>query len=393
MRLAWFDCFSGASGDMILGALLDAGLDLEALRADVAALGLGNVSLRREQVARAGIAGTRLHVEVAHGHDHGHSHGRHLGDILDLIASADLPERVKEHASRVFRRLGEAEAAVHGSDVESVHFHEVGAEDAIVDICGAAAGLARLGVDEVRFSRLAVGRGYVDCAHGRLPVPAPATTRLIQGCEIEAGVAEGELLTPTGAAILTTLGEQTAMPSMRATATGYGAGAREREGIPNLLRVWLGETADPAEADVVWVMETNVDDCSGEVLGHAMERLLAEGALDVFATPIQMKKSRPGVRLTVIAEPARLDALAEVLFRETSTFGVRYHEVRRTKLAREIVTVPTPHGPVRVKLGRRAGQVLTREPEYEDCRRLAQTTGLPLREIMRLARASAAGRD
>ena len=243
---------------------------------------------------------------------------------------------------------------------------------------------------EARFSRLAVGRGHVDCDHGRLPVPAPATSRLIEGLDVEGGVAEGELLTPTGAAILTTLGAQSPMPAMRADAVGYGAGARDREGMPNLLRVWIGETVDAAEADAVWVMETNVDDCSGEVLGYAMDRLLAEGALDVFATPIQMKKSRPGVRLTVIAEPTRFEALAEVLFRETPTFGFRYHEVRRAKLAREIVTVDTPYGAVQVKVGRRGARVLTREPEYEGCRRIAEREGIPLRDVMRAARERAA---
>ena len=388
MRVAYFDCFSGASGDMILGALLHAGLEIEALSRDIAALGLPGVAVRAEQTTRSGIAGTLCHVDTPrHGHDGApHAHCRNLSDILALIAAADLAERVKRDASRVFERLAEVEAAVHGASVESVHFHEVGAEDSIVDIVGAAAGLARLGIDRVVFSRLSVGRGHVDCAHGRLPVPAPATERLIEGLEVEWGVAEGELLTPTGAAILTTLGEQTAAPPMRTVSVGYGAGRRELDRQPNLLRVCVGEAAPPAESDAVWMLETNLDDSSAEVVGYALERALAEGALDAFATPIQMKKSRPGVRITLIAERDRVEALEDLLFQETSTFGVRRHLVSRTKLSRDTIEVETPYGPARVKTGRRGDRIITVEPEYEDCRRIAEEKGIPLREVMRMVR-------
>jgi uncharacterized protein (TIGR00299 family) protein len=387
MRLAYFDCFSGASGDMILGALLDAGLPLDQLRGDIASLGLRGVDVAAEKVSRQGVTATAFHVIVRdphhdHGHDdHGHHHGRGLRDILDLIAAADLPGPVTSGASRIFDRLAEVEAAVHGVAVESVHFHEVGAVDSIVDIVGAAAGLYRLGVERVCFSRLALGRGYVDCAHGRLPVPSPATAALVQGIEVDCGAADGELLTPTGAAILTTLGKQAA-PAMRPAAVGYGAGGRDRPGTPNVLRVWIGEEADSRGEDAVWVIETNVDDCSPEVIGYALDRLWAAGALDVFVTPIQMKKGRPGAKVTALARTEGVTAVEDVLFHETTTFGVRRYQAVRSVLDRTVRTVATPYGPVRVKEGRRGGRVISREPEYEDCRRVAEAQGLPVRDVM-----------
>jgi len=382
MRLARFDCFSGASGDMILGAMLDAGLSLELLREDIARLGLPHVEIHSEKVTRAGLAGT--HVRVA-GSDSDHGH-RHLGDILELIRSAKLPERVRSDAECVFHRLAEAEARVHNIGKDEVHFHEVGAVDSIADIVGAAIGLARLEVDRVFFSRLAVGRGYVNCAHGRLPVPAPATARLIEGYEVEYDVAEGELLTPTGAAILTTLGEQARSPAMRVEAIGYGAGAHDREELPNLLRLTLGETVGTDEADRVWVVETNLDDCSPEVVGFAADRARETGALDVFLTPIQMKKSRPGVKLTAIVGADRLEEVEAILFQETSTFGIRRYEASRSKLSRCLESVDTPFGSMRVKVGRRGGRVLLCEPEYEDCRRVAVEKKMPLREVMQRVR-------
>ena len=424
---------------MVLGAMLDAGLSLDGLREDVSRLGLGGVEVRASRVTRGGMACTRAevleggcaadaagphghgrphgapHPHALHGHgssgregaeaEGGHSHAGHvhgeggvhrhrrgLTEILGLIEGSGLPERVRQDAGRVFRRLAEAEAAVHGCTPEEVHFHEVGAVDAIVDIVGAAAGLARLGVDEVRFSTLSCGGGHVHCEHGTLPVPAPATARLVEGFEVRlGGEDEGELLTPTGAAILTALGRQGPPPPMRVQAVGCGAGGREREGSPNLLRLWLGETADDEEADTVWCVETNLDDCPGEVVGYAMDRLFAEGALDVYLTPIQMKKSRPGVKMTVLADADRVEAMEAVLFAETPTFGVRRTEMRRSKLERESVRVDTPHGPVSVKVGRRKGQSVTVEPEYEDCRRVAEERGVSLREVMEAARRAARG--
>ena len=378
MRVAYFDCFSGASGDMVLGALLDAGLSMDALRRDVGAFGLPGVEIAAEKTTRCGVAGTSFQVMDGSAA----AHSRKLRDILDLIGAAELPDRVRADATRVFNRLAEVEAAIHGVSPEAVHFHELGAVDSVVDIVGAAAGLARLEIDQVLFSRLSVGRGYLECAHGRLPAPAPATAKLIEGFQVSYGVAEGEMLTPTGAAILTTLGQQAEPEELCPSATGYGAGRRDRESLPNLLRVTIGDSVGAAPSDVVWVLETNLDDCSPEVIGYALDRIWAAGALDVFATPIQMKKSRPGVKVTAIVPRGRVSAVEDVLFRETSTFGVRRYEVQRSTLQREIRTVGTPYGQARVKMGIRGGRAIACEPEYEDCRRIAEAKGLALREVM-----------
>jgi hypothetical protein len=303
-----------------------------------------------------------------------------------MIRGARLPESVKERAIAVFTRLGEAEAAIHGAPIEEIQFHEVGALDSIADIVGAAAGLERLGVGTVLFSTLRLGGGTVQAGHGVLPVPAPATARLVTGFQCQLGPVERELLTPTGAAILTTLGKQQAPPPMRIKNIGYGAGGRDDPGHPNVLRLLLAEEASEAEADAVWVLEVNLDDTSAEVCGYAIERLLAAGALDAYAVPIQMKKSRPAWMLCAIVEDESLRRVEEIFFRETTTFGVRRHRVERTKLAREIRTVETPHGPVRVKVGMREGNVITASPEYEDCRRVALERNIPLREVMDAAR-------
>lgn len=384
MRAAYFDCFSGASGDMILGSLLDAGLPLDDLQQDVRSLGLNGVKVCATEAERGGIRGTRVEV-IAEGAEASH---RRLRDIVALIEASRLPDRAKSDASRVFRRLAEVEADVHGTTPDAVHFHEVGAVDSIVDIVGACAALARMRIDQVCFSRLAVGRGFVDCAHGRLPVPAPATARLIEGFEVAHGVADGELLTPTGAAILTTLGQQT-RPVMRSSAVGYGTGRRDRSALPNLLRVWVGDVSEPAEADEVWVLETNLDDCTPEVIGHALDCVWEAGALDVFVTPVQMKKGRPGSKVTVVAAADRIGQIEDVLFGETPTFGVRRHPVMRSKLAREAREVETPYGKVRVKVGRRGGRAVTCEPEYEDCRRAAAAWGVSLRQVMERAKQGA----
>jgi uncharacterized protein (TIGR00299 family) protein len=379
----FFDCFSGASGDMVLGALVDAGVPIDALARDVASLPCGPVRLRAEKVVRGGISATRVHVEAPHEHAH-----RGLGDIKGIINAAPLGESVKANAIRIFTRLGEAEAAVHGCPVEHIHFHEVGALDAIADIVGAAAGLEHLGASEVRFSTLRLGGGTVKAAHGLLPVPAPATARLIAGCACEMGPVQTELLTPTAAAILTTLGRQDAAPRIRYDAIGYGAGTKEFPGHANLLRLFVGPAVARTETDSVWVLECNLDDMTAEVCGHAIERLLAARALDAWAAPVQMKKSRPAWMLCAIAEDATLAAVEEVFFRETTTFGVRRTRAERSKLSREHRTVQTPYGPVRVKVGALAGRVITASPEFEDCRSLAREKDVPLRDVMAAATAA-----
>jgi len=389
VALLYVDAFSGASGDMLLGALVDAGLPADALRGALAGLALGGFELDVRREMRKGLAATRVEVRVAdppHAHEHGHphGHGRHLPDIEDLIARAGLPGRAPEWATRVFRRLAEAEAKVHGQPVDKVHFHEVGAVDSIVDIVGTCAGLALLGVDRIVSSPLPMGSGYVDTAHGRLPVPAPAVVELMRGVPTRDCPETGELTTPTGAAVLVALADAFGpMPPMVPEAVGYGAGSRQGERVPNLLRVVLGRPCGPgdAEQDSVWLLETNLDDATGEILGAAAASLFAAGALDVWLTPATMKKGRPGVVLACLAEEGTRAAIEDAVFRETGAFGVRRTRVDRSKLAREHVTVETPYGPVRIKVGRRAGTVVAATPEYEDCLRLAQAKGVALRAV------------
>lgn len=381
--VAYFDCFSGASGDMILGALLDCGLPLEALAADLALLAPGLVRLRAEKTLRGGIRALRVTVETL---DELHPPHRSLETIRAMILGSRLPGRVKERATAVFTRLGEAEAAIHDVPVEEVHFHEVGALDAIADIVGAAAGLERLGVGAVFFSTLRLGGGTVKSQHGTLPAPAPATAVLVAGLQCELGPVQRELLTPTGAAILTTLGRQQSPGPLRIERIGYGAGGRDDADHPNVLRLMLGQVAPATEADAVWVLEVNLDDTTAEVIGHTIEQLLAAGALDAWAMPIQMKKSRPAWMLCAIVADESLRRAEEIFFRETTTFGIRRHRVERSKLARELRTVETPFGPVRVKVGTREGKLVTASPEYEDCRRIALEKNIPLREVMDAAR-------
>jgi uncharacterized protein (TIGR00299 family) protein len=387
MRIAYFDGTAGAAGDMIVGALLDAGLPLEAVREAVDRLALPGVSVAAERVERSGFAGTHFRVAVEGG-DRAH-HG--LDDILRILDRGGLAPRVREQAAKVFRRLAEAEARVHGRpSVAEAHFHEVGAMDAVVDVVGACVGFAHLGIEQVRFSTLATGHGKVRCAHGWLPVPAPATAALLEGVPVEDGGVDRELLTPTGAAVLTTLGAHGAgAPAMTLEAVGCGAGTRELDGRPNLLRVRIGTAAAAAgEADVVRVLETNLDDMSPEHTAYATEKLMAAGARDVFVTPVQMKKGRPGLLLTVIAAEDRADALTDILFEQTTTFGVRGYRAERRVLARETHTVDTSFGPIRVKTARSGDRLVRVAPEYEDCRAAAEKAGVALESVYEAARAA-----
>jgi len=379
MRICYFDAFSGISGDMTVGALIDAGADRSALVEALRSLGTG-AAYEIERTRRRGIAATKFRVRPPEGERH-----RHLSHILRLIDAAGLPARAAQNARSIFERLGEAEAAVHGVTVEKVHFHEVGAADSIADIVGACVALELLGVEEVYCSPINVGGGTVVTEHGRLPVPAPATARLLEGKPVYSIGPQMELTTPTGAAIVATLARQFGpLPPLRLGSTGYGAGDADFPEQANVLRVLLGDATAPEEAVSVVVLEANIDDSTPEVLGYAMERLLEAGALDVSLSPLLMKKNRPGTLLRVVARPEDREALAELVLRETSTLGLRLFAAERRLAARRFVEVRTSAGPVRVKVSDR-GQFA---PEYEDCRRLALATGAPLKQI--LAEATAA---
>ncbi|MGD8451426.1 MAG: nickel pincer cofactor biosynthesis protein LarC [Phycisphaerae bacterium] len=385
MRIAYFDCFSGAAGDMIVAALIDAGCPLGFLQDAVAGLKLPGVALSTEQVRRGSIAATRVRVDVL---PEAQTKHRHLPDIVQRIEAAGLPAAVAQRAVQVFRRLAEAEAAVHGISEDKVHFHEVGAADAMVDVVAACAGLAQLGVQRVHCSPIPTGTGTVHCAHGELPVPAPATALLLRGVPLAACDEPAELTTPTGAAVLTTFAESYGvLPAMRLERIGHGAGTREGGRRPNFLRVLIGDAETPADTaeDVIVVLEAQVDDATGQTLAHAAERLLAGGALDAHIVPIIMKKGRPGQILTVLCRPPDADRLEAVLFGETTTFGVRRHECRRRELARGHETVATAYGPIRVKVGRLAGTLVQAWPEYEDCAAAAREHETALRTVQQEA--------
>ena len=391
MKVAYFDCFSGAAGDMIVGSLIDAGAAVPELRKGLTSLGLDGYALFIDSVKEHGLAATRFRVDLSEPNDQPY---RHLSDITRLLERAPLGESVRKNVHRIFARLAEAEAKVHGTSVDEVHFHEVGAVDAMLDVVGAVLALELLQIDRVLCSPLITGSGTVQCAHGVLPVPAPATVELLDGVPFSSSDEAGELLTPTGAAVLTTLADGFGpMPTMTLESVGYGAGAREGASRPNLLRVLIGRIDDNGDADEITVLETNLDDVSPEVVGRCVDRLLEEGALDVYTVPIHMKKSRTGVLLTVLCEHTLRGRMERILFAETTTFGIRRHSASRVRLRRRFETVSTPFGDVRIKVGERDG-VVTASPEYEDCKALADRHGVALRDIMSAASAAwAAGRS
>lgn len=393
-RIAYFDCFSGISGNMILGALVDAGLEVERLRAELNRLPISGYTVNVDEVRRRGLRGMHVEVQVAEQHV-----ARHLADIEAIISDSDLPEQVKARGKAIFGRLAEAEAAVHGAPVDHVHFHEVGAVDAIVDVVGAAIGLWLLGIEEVYASPVHIGSGTVSCAHGTMPVPAPATLELLRGVPTYGRDVEAELVTPTGAAVLTTVAQAFGpAPPMEVTHVGYGAGSRDLP-IPNLLRVSIGEPAEGAEVhagelagyeeDVVTLVEANIDDMNPQWIDHAMARLFDAGALDVFVTPIQMKRNRPGVQLSVLVPEGKQAAVLDVLFAETTTIGVRTCPMQRWKLKREQIAVDTPYGPVSVKVARRGETVLNVAPENRDCQRIAEEQEVPVKEVHQAAMTAA----
>lgn len=378
VRLCYLDCFSGIAGDMLLGALVNAGLEIGVLREAIAKLGINGIALDAEQVRRGGLAATKIHVTVAHDHSH-----RSLSTIEQIIAESSLDDGTKHDSLRVFRRLGEVEARAHDVPIERVHFHEVGALDAIADIVGTCAGLRALGVDQLRCSPINLGSGTVKAAHGTLPVPAPATARLVEGIPTYSDGPSVELTTPTGAALATTLSSSFgALPPMRIDGSGYGAGTRDFRGYANVMRVLLGDTDEEDSApSQVWVLEATIDDMTPEMAGYAMERLLEAGALDVAVAPVYMKKNRPGFNLTVLAAPADRIRLGELILTETSTIGIRETRASRRTLQRTWKRVHTRYGTVRVKIAGVGGSSSHFAPEYEDCRRLAREHGVPFKRV------------
>ena len=415
MRTLHFDCFAGAAGDMLLGALLDLGLPVDSLESHLKPLNLEGVRISVHRVVKRGVAASkfRVHVEhpghghphpghAPHGHPHPghadpghapHGHGRSLSDIERLLRAASLPPRPKERALKAFRRLGEVEAGIHGVAVEAVHFHEVGAEDSIVDIVGYFLALELLGAERVTSSPLPTGRGFVQTAHGRMPVPAPATAKLLEGIPVFDNGLEGEVLTPTGALLLAESASAFGpMPAMTITSVGYGAGEREAA-LPNLVRAFLGEASPAPRTDAppagVCVLEANLDDMRPDLLPHVIERALAQGALDAFALPALGKKGRPAFLLTLLCPPERQAELTRLLFRETTTLGVRHRAASRATAERDWLEVDLPWGRVRVKRARYEGEFVNLAPEFEDCRRLAESSGVPLKEVMDAALAAA----
>ena len=383
MRVAHFDCFSGISGDMVLGAVIDAGVPVEAIRAALDSLALP-IKLEVERVKRCGFAATKATIEAADQEDY-----RFLPDVEAILAKGNLSDKQRELASRIFRKVAEAESIAHGMPLERVHFHEVGALDSIADIVGAAVGLDLLGVERFTSSPVPTGTGTVKCAHGIMPVPTPGTAELLKGVPLAPSTIKAELTTPTGAAILTAVvGEFTASPAMTIEKIGHGAGTKDFFEQPNMLRLFVG-TADTRgltasgspETDTVVVLETNIDDVTPELIGYCTERLFAAGALDVFVVQGQMKKGRPGFMVSVICEADKVPELEGVLFREMATFGIRRHTAERTKLHREAISVGTPWGPVNAKRGWRSDGFEVVSPEYEECARIAREHGVPLRDV------------
>ena len=382
MRIAYFDCFSGASGDMILGSLIDAGLSAKRLGEEFKKLRIPTVHLKAKKVLKAGISATQVIVE---GRDERRSH-RNLKEILRIIERSGVEADVKEKSHEIFKRIASVEGKIHHVSMEEVHFHELGGLDSIVDIVGAVWGIQQLGIEKIHVSKVNVGAGFVNCEHGILPVPAPATLSLMEGKPIYSSGVEKELLTPTGAAILTSLGSEFGpMPTMKVEQIGYGAGHVDLP-HPNLLRLIIGTSESTSNKERVVLVETNIDDMNPQFYDYVMEKLLAMKVLDVFITPILMKKNRPGHLLTVICPSERLAPVTEFLLKETTTLGLRWHEEERAKSDREILIQETKYGKIRFKLAKWDGKLVNFSPEYEDCKRLALEKRVPLKEIFEEAK-------
>jgi len=385
MKVAYFDCFSGASGDMILGALIDAGLSPRLLRQELKKLRLPSVHLKTTKVLKGGLTATQVVVE---GKSEKKSH-RTLKEMLRIIDRSTLEPGIKEQSREIFRRIASVEGGIHRRPMEDIHFHEIGGLDSVVDIAGAVWGIRRLGIERIYVSRVNVGTGFVKCEHGTIPVPSPAALSLMRGKPIYSSGVEKELLTPTGAALLSTLGSEFGtLPPMKVERIGYGAGRSDLP-HPNLLRVMIGTLEAAAGMERVMVVETNIDDMNPQFYDYVMERLLALEVMDVFLTPILMKKNRPATLLTVICPAEKLASVTRFLLKETTTLGMRWHEEERVRADREILTLQTKYGAIRFKLARWEGKRVNLSPEYEDCKRLATRTRIPLKDIFEEAKMAA----
>jgi uncharacterized protein (TIGR00299 family) protein len=377
MKIAYLDCTSGISGDMTLGALVDAGVDLGAIQSGLDSLGLNNCRLEREEVKRKGFRATK--VNVVHEPEHAH---RHLHHITDMIDASTLTARQKELAKRIFTRLGEAEAKVHGTEIRKVHFHEVGAIDSIADIVGSAIGLDLLQVDRIVCSPITTGFGAIEIAHGRVGIPAPATAELLRGIPLAESRVAAELTTPTGAAIVATVVDEFGpLPPMKIETIGYGSGTKDFKEQANLLRLFVGQSEDVLHTDQVWVLETNIDDISAEIIAHCTTLVAEAGALDVYTTAIQMKKNRPGVKMTVLCLPHLANKLEKIIFRETSTLGVRRWLASRHKLERQPQSVETKWGPIAGKLAFLGDGTQSFSPEFEACKQVAAQQNVPVKDV------------
>lgn len=375
---------------MTLGALVDAGLDINLLRDELAQLHLHGYTISAEKVKRTGISGTKVHVIVspednhAYGFHHGHHHNSHLklSDIQAIIEKSPLHYDIKDDSIRIFQRLAMAEAKIHDTSIDKIHFHEVGAIDSIIDIVGSVIAIKHLGIEKIYFSPIPTGCGYTTCEHGAFPVPAPATAELLKNQLLKSVNIEKELTTPTGAAIVTTLGEGLRTnPEMKTLQIGYGAGSNDNPGIPNLLRIFIGETTPGTDSDEMWIVETNIDNMPGEILGYVMDKLFQVGAVDVYFTSIQMKKGRPGIIISIIVSELNLLSVESALFNQTTTFGIRKYKVIRKVLTREFKELDSPLGKIKIKIGTFDGNIKSISPEYEDCKRIAEEKGIPLKQV------------
>jgi len=385
MKIAYFDCFSGASGDMILGSLIDAGLNARLLREELEKLRIPTVHLKVKKVLRRGITATQVILE-GKGEE---KHHRNLKEMLAILDRSRVEGEIKEKSREIFQRIASVEANIHRKPMDEIHFHELGGLDSIVDIVGSVWGFQQMGFERVYVSKVNVGSGFVTCEHGILPVPAPATLALMKERPIYSSGVERELLTPTGAAILTTLGSEFGrLPTMATEKIGYGAG-RDELPHPNVLRLMIGTPGTPPGNEKVLVIETGIDDMNPQLYDYVMEKLLSMGVLDVFLTPILMKKNRPATLLTVIAPCEKLSSVTELLLKETTTLGLRWHEEERARADREIVILRTKHGNIRFKLARWKGKVVNVSPEYEDCRKVASTRKVSLKEVFEETRREA----
>ncbi len=376
MRIAYFDCFSGISGDMLAGSLLDAGVDFKELEREIKKLGLDGVEIKASKTVKQNIASTKFSVIYKE-----QKHHRHLTDLNALVDNTSLDEDIKDKAKEIFLKIAVAEAKIHDMPVEKVHFHEIGAVDTIVDVVAALTGLRMLGVEKVYSSRLNLGSGFVIFSHGKFPVPAPATAEILKGVPVYSTDSKGELVTPTGAAIIKTLADNFGdMPSITTESTGYGAGSKDFE-HPNVLRVYIGQMVEEPGANQIDVIETNIDDMNPQWYDHIIERLYNEGALEVFLTNIQMKKNRPGIKLTVLADPVNKDRLLKFIFSDTTSIGVRMRRESREILKRESKLLTTPYGNVNVKITLYGGKPLNKKVEYDDLKRLADENGMSVKQI------------